>query len=140
MEQSNSNRVKDISSAASAFSQVTGVLGGFSATILVLILTDLQIESVIIQDILTASFILSASIYIVSAGIFANATSYTGKSGIGIFDAAVKLFHIGNLCLMVGLIIFIFQFTGTISRIVGVVILVFTFFVAAINLLAVRRV
>lgn len=95
-------REKDASPAAAAFSSVTGVLGGFSITIVVLALTPGTIASNSSKDWIASLVLLSAGLYLYSSDIFANSISFEDKKvKYKIFNFALLLFHLSNLLLSV---------------------------------------
>ena len=74
------NREEDASPAAAAFSSVSGVLGGFSMTLVVLALSPQVISSDISKDWIVATILLSAGLYIYASSIFANAMSFEDRA------------------------------------------------------------
>ncbi|ACC84430.1 hypothetical protein GNF10_00575 [Nostoc sp. UCD121] len=128
-------RENDTSPTAGAFSSVSGVLGGFSITLVVLALTPGTIASNSGKDWIVALVLLSAGLYIYSSGIFANSISYKDeKVKQKVFKSALVLFHLSNLLLSVGLLLLTFQFPLLYAaRIAAMIIVFFAFVVAAIN-------
>lgn len=128
-------REKDASPAAAAFSSVTGVLGGFSITIVVLALTPGTIASNSSKDWIVSLVLLSAGLYIYSSGIFANSISFEEKKvKYRVFKSALLLFHLSNLLLSTGLLLLTFQFPLFVARIVAIIIAFCAFMVATVNL------
>lgn len=103
--------------AGQAFSQVSGLLGGFSLTIMTLILSRLDIESKL-RDWTVAIFLLAAGVYIFAAGILANTIF---KEQVA-FDTGLLLFHLANLCLVIGLALFVFQLKLRVAMIVALIL------------------
>ncbi len=130
----NREREKDASAAAAAFSQVSGILGGFSVTIVVLALSPSVISSDGGKDLVVGIVLLSAGLYIYSSGIFANAVYYADKTTKRIaFSSALTTFHVANISLSLGLLFLTFQFPLLIARIAATIITFFTVWVAMVN-------
>jgi hypothetical protein len=126
--------VEDISSTSSAFSQVAGILGGFSVTLVVLALSPGVISSNFGKDWVIGLILFSASLYILSSSYFANAISYEDKIiKTKIYVFTLRFFHLSNFLLSIGLLIFIFQFSLVISKIVAVLITVCASYIAFTN-------
>lgn len=129
-------RESDVSPTASAFSSVSGVLGGFSITLVVLGLTPGMISNDKTKDLIVALVLLSAGLYIYASTIFANAISYKKEQvKQRVFKSGLVLFHLSNLCLSLGILIFTFQFPLFFTKIVAIVITLFAFVVAMFNLI-----
>jgi hypothetical protein len=129
------NREEDASPAAAAFSSVSGVLGGFSMTLVVLALSPQVISSDIGKDWIVAIILLSAGLYIYASGIFANAISFKDKVvKYHVFNSALASFHIANLLSSLGLLLLTFQFHLLIAKIAAASIALFAFRVAIINM------
>lgn len=127
-------RENDASPTAGAFSSVSGVLGGFSITLVVLALTPGTIASDIGKDWIIALVLLSAGLYIYSSSIFANSISYKDqKVKYRVFKSALVLFHLSNLFLSAGILLLTFQFPLFVARIVAIIIAFFAFVVATLN-------
>ncbi len=131
------NREEDASPAAAAFSSVSGVLGGFSMTLVVLALSPQVISSDTSKDWIVAIILLSAGLYIYASGIFANAISFKDKSvKYHVFNSALTSFHIANLLSSLGLLLLTFQFHLLVAKIAAASIALLAFRVAIINIFA----
>jgi hypothetical protein len=129
------NREEDASPAAAAFSSVSGVLGGFSMTLVVLALSPQVISSDIGKDWIVAIILLSAGLYIYASGIFANAISFKDKAvKYHVFNSALTSFHIANLLSSLGLLLLTFQFNLLVAKIAAASIALLAFRVAIINI------
>jgi hypothetical protein len=127
-------REKDASPAAAAFSSVTGVLGGFSITIVVLALTPGTIAINSSKNWSVSLVLLSAGLYIYSSGIFANSISFEDKKiKYRVFTSALLLFHLSNLLLSIGILLITFQFPLFVARLVATLIAFCAFIVATRN-------
>lgn len=125
---------EDISAAAAAFSSVSGVLGGFSVTIVVLALSPSVILSNSGKDWLVGIVLFSAGLYIYSSGIFANAIYFGDKqTKRAAFELARKAFHLANIFLSLGLLLLTFQFPLLVARIAAIIITFLAFWAATIN-------
>ena len=134
--QSLMNREEDASPAAAAFSSVSGVLGGFSMTLVVLALSPQVISSDISKDWIVATILLSAGLYIYASSIFANAMSFEDRAvKYHVFNSALKSFHIANLLSSLGLLLLTVQFQLLMARIAAGSIALLAFRVAIINIL-----
>jgi len=129
-------RVKDISSAAAAFSQVTGILGGFGVTIVVLALSPGTLPNSNGKDWIVGVVLLGATIYITSSGILANAMTFEDqRMSSAAFNLGIFLFHLGNLALCIGILLTTFQITMFVSRIVAGIVCLIAIWFATINFL-----
>ena len=127
-------RVKDISSAAAAFSQVTGILGGFAVTIVVLALSPGAFQDGAGKDWIVGIVLLGAAIYITASGLLANAMTFEDPRMSGsVFNVGIFLFHLGNLMLCVGILLTTFQIQMLISRVVAGMICLLAGWFAIIN-------
>ncbi len=127
-------RVKDISSAAAAFSQVTGILGGFAITIVVLVLSPGILQNEIGKDWIVGVVLLGAAIYITASGLLANAMTFEDpRMSASVFNVGIFLFHLGNLTLCVGILLTTFQIEMFVSRIVAGIICFLAVWFAVIN-------
>jgi hypothetical protein len=141
--------MEDFRATATAFSQLTGVLGGFSMTILVLILGLLE-ENKTARDWTVALLLLAATAYIFSSGILANsmnvgvAAKWTNHPKEirsfqrRVFRSGIGLFHIGNTFLPVAIVITVYQESLWIGLVASIVIVLLAARVVAINFAAVR--
>jgi hypothetical protein len=128
-------REEDASPAAAAFSQVSGILGGFSVTIVVLALSPSVISNNLSKDFIVGIVLLSAAIYIYSSGIFATAISFdNGAVKYLVFRRALKFFHLANLFLSLGILLLTFQFQLRIAGITSTIIALSAFRIAIIDI------
>jgi hypothetical protein len=112
--------MEDFRAKATAFSQLTGVLGGFSMTILVLVIGLLG-ENKTARDWTVALLLLAATAYIYASGILANSMNAgvfsRGRIHIRevriaqrrVFNHGIGAFHIGNFFLPVAVVITVYQ-------------------------------
>lgn len=125
----------DLTAAAGAFTQVTGVLGGFAITMIVLLLSNNSAQSDVLYDGIIALLLAAAFIYIMASGVFANATSYDDPAVVdAVYNAAVRYFHIANLVPVISLFLLVARTAGILSILVGLLILLRTIQVAVVNL------
>ncbi|NEQ37894.1 MAG: hypothetical protein F6K40_17160 [Okeania sp. SIO3I5] len=133
-------REQNLSQSASAFSSVSGVLGGFSITILVLCLTPKIITINSQKDWIVSLILISATFYIYSSGIFANSTSFKEKDkNRNVFNFGLVIFHSSNYILSSGILLLTFQFELFILRLVAIFITILSFLVMTINIGAVTK-
>lgn len=112
----------DFRATATAFSQLTGVLGGFSITILVLVLGFTQEqESKTARDWTVGLILIAAVSYIVASGYLANCMnvgviSKSNRNPDQIFEIqregfsiGIKLFHVGNTLLPIAIFVTVYQ-------------------------------
>jgi hypothetical protein len=141
---------------ATAFSQLTGVLGGFSITILVLVLdSSLLGAHKTARDWTVGLLLLAAVAYISSSGLLANSMNVdtfmelakrrgrpqSDVSSIqqGGFSAGIAFFLIGNILLAAAIFITIYQASPLVGLIglIGSIVIVFVAVIAAtINIIA----
>ncbi|NEO52062.1 MAG: hypothetical protein F6K54_02575 [Okeania sp. SIO3B5] len=134
------NREQNLSQPASAFSSVSGVLGGFSIAILVLCLNPQIIIINSNKDWIASLILISATFYIYSSGIFANSTSFKEKeTKRKVFNFGLVIFHSSNYILSSGILLLTFQFELFILRIVAIFITISSFLVMIINIGAVSK-
>lgn len=112
--------MEDFRASATAFSQLTGVLGGFSMTILVLVLSLVQ-ENKTARDWSAALLLLAATSYIYASGILANSMNVDALAQVAsnsesmrnfqnrIFTRGVIAFHTGNVLLPVAIVVTLYQ-------------------------------
>jgi hypothetical protein len=134
----NSERSTDPGPVSGAFSSVSGVLGGFCITIVVLALTPNVIEHPKGRDLIAATLLAAAAIYIASAGILANAQNtlfLTHQIRRGAFITGIVLFHVANMVLSLGLVFIAFQFQLPATKVVSIIICAFATLVALANIL-----
>jgi hypothetical protein len=141
--------MEDFRATATAFSQLTGVLGGFSMTILVLILALLE-ENKTARDWTVALLLLAATAYIFSSGVLANSMNVGAFAKWNfhpkeirsvqqrVFRFGIGLFHIGNTFLPVAIVITVYQESLWIGLVASIVIVLLAATVVAINFDAVR--
>jgi len=128
-------RITDISAAAGAFSQVTGLLGGFAVTIVVLALSPGTIPGSTGRDWIVAIVLLGAAVYITASGILANAMTFEDqRMRNNVFNVGIFLFHLGNLMLCVGILLTTFEFPMVVARYVAAAICAVGLWFAIINL------
>jgi hypothetical protein len=147
-----SSDVDDLRGAASAFSQLTGVLGGFSITVLVLVLDSNTLANhSLAQDIVVALLLLGAMCFIFSSGVLANSINgarLRRKAAAGgiqvssgeihrrqlrIFSFGIRGFHVGNILLAIALLLTVYQYSLTVGLISTCIILLIVIFVFTIN-------
>lgn len=136
----------DFRATATAFSQLTGVLGGFSMTILVLVLGFIG-ENKLSRDWTVALLLVAATAYIFAAGILANCMNVgvlatLGKGRIPVFQlqlrafsTGIRLFHLGNVFLPIAIVVTVYQESLLIGLIASIVIFLATLIVVAGNFL-----
>jgi hypothetical protein len=130
--------VDDFRATATAFSQVSGLLGGFSITILVLALSkDFLTNQPALKDWIIGLLLFAAFIYVASASFLANSMNAlvlkkfeTRKQT---FSFAIGLFHLANLLLGATMIILVYQFSSTVGLIALIIIGGVIVIVAAFN-------
>jgi hypothetical protein len=127
-----------------AFAQVTGALGGFCITIMVLALTPGVFEPPgpaaegRLRDWLIATLMLAAGTYITSAGILANAQNTLAlehRVRRDAFTWGIVLFHIANMLLSAVFVMIAFKFPLSVTRVVSIIICVFATLVALANII-----
>jgi hypothetical protein len=141
-------RTENFRATATAFSQLTAVVGGFSITILVLVLGSSTLGShKTARDWTVGLLLLAAVAYITASGLLANSMNVDlfmalnekrekqGKPRFnisstqqGAFDSGITLFYIGNILLLVAIFIVVYQA----SLLVGLIASILTFFILAI--------
>jgi len=141
----------DFRATATAFSQLTGVLGGFSMTILVLVL-GLTEENKNARDWTVALLLIAATAYILGAGLLANCMNVGVLARLNNtssrttifqiqrngFNSGIILFHIGNFFLPIAIIITVYQESLLVGLIASIVIFLLASIVVFGNLLAPR--
>jgi hypothetical protein len=112
--------IEDLRATATAFSQLTGVLGGFSITILVLILGLLG-ENKAARDWTVALLLFAATAYIYRSGILANSMNVSALARAGshpmqiretqqhVFNHGIEAFHVGNIFLPAAVVVTVYQ-------------------------------
>lgn len=112
--------MEDFRATATAFSQLTGVLGGFSITILVLILS-FSSDHKAARDWSVALLLLAGTSYIYGSGTFANSMNVRALAWPSmnpgeihsiqqnVFRTGLWGFHIGNVFLPAAIVIIIYQ-------------------------------
>ena len=129
-----SDNSTDLGSVAVAFSAVSGVLGGFCITILVLALTLPNATTSRRIDWLAAVIMSAAAIYITSAGYLVNAHNtlvHSFQSRRRNFSRGILLFHLGNLFLSVSFILIAYPLRVTF--VVAIIISLYAMYAAAWN-------
>jgi hypothetical protein len=136
----------DFRATATAFSQLTGVLGGFSMTILVLVL-GLTEERKTARDWTVGLLLIAAVSYIVSSGFLANCMnvgvfsrwSNNPKEIFKVqrrgFNNGITLFHIGNIFLPTAVFVTVYQESLLIGLIASIVILLLAAYFVIGNLI-----
>jgi hypothetical protein len=129
-------RIDDMSAPAAAFSQVSGVLGGFCITIVVLALSPSVIGNIVNKDRVVALVLLAGGLYIISSGTLANAMSFKkGYFQNKVFNFGILSFHIANIVLAFGIITLIDSFPELqLARIAGIIIFGVIIWYAVFNL------
>ncbi len=130
---------EDFRATASAFSQLSGVLGGFCFTILVLVLSpDFMKESRDVKDWVLGLLLLASFCYIMSASFLANSTNVMFVKSMGlrrrIFDAGILISNSAHILLASTLTILVAQVSATVGMIAAVLIVLYVLFNAFINL------
>ena len=145
------NYTENTRATATAFSQLTGVLGGFSITILVLVLGSSPLSThKTARDWTVGLLLLAAVAYISSSGLLANSMnadtftliaarrhkppSYVSSTQQGAFGIGIALFHIGNIFLAAAVFIIVYQTSLWVGIIASIVIVLIVIIVVIINL------
>jgi hypothetical protein len=135
---------------ATAFSQLTGVLGGFSITILVLVLGSSPLSAhQTARDWTVGLLLLAAVAYISSSGLLANSMNADFFMVIAkrrnlppssvpsiqqvAFGVGIALFHLGNIFLAAAVFIIVYQTSLLVGIIASIVIVIIATIVAIIN-------
>jgi hypothetical protein len=138
----------DFRATAAAFSQVSGLLGGFCMTILVLVLPkDFLQDQPNAKNWIVGLILFAAFLYVASASFLANSMNSLVikkvEQRVGTFSFAILLFHLANLLLGITLIILVYQFSSFIGLIaitfIGIIIIIVAFANFGIALGIVRR-
>ena len=132
-----SSGLRDPGPVVVAFFQVSGLLGGFCVTILVLALTPSVFPTGANIDWLTATLLLASGVFIASAGILANAQNtlvLEHRVRLAAFAWGIVLFHVANMLLSVAFILIAYQFPLPVTHITAVIICVFAGIVALVNI------
>jgi hypothetical protein len=138
--------MEDFRATATAFSQLTGVLGGFSMTILVLVL-GLTTENKAARDWTVALLLVASTAYIFAAGLLANCMNVgvlarlSGRVPVfqvqrSVFNNGIRLFHLGNIFLPVGIIVTVYQESLLVGLIASIAVFLLAFIVVIGNFLA----
>ncbi len=139
----------DFRATATAFSQLTGVLGGFSMTILVLVLT-LSNEGKGARDWTVALLLIGAMAYICAAGILANSMNAGRFARLSrnsrtvlqyqhdAFNIGIMLFHIGNIFLPIAIVVTVYQESLLVGLIASIAIFLLTMLIVVGNFLVPR--
>lgn len=128
----------DFRATATAFSQVTGLLGGFSITILILVLPrDFLSDQLNAKNWIVGLLLLAASFYVYSASIFANSMNAMALRKFGVrkmaFNHAVVTFHLSNILLGSAVFVLVYQFSFLVGFIAMIIIGAFIIFIAVLN-------
>ncbi len=128
----------DFRSTAWAFSQLSGVLGGFCFTILVLVLSpDFLSGSAHLKDWVLGLLLISAFMYVISASFLANATNSQlmkrFETRRRVFDAGVLLQNSAHVILSATLTIVVYQYSSTVGIIAAALILLLTLLNGILN-------
>jgi hypothetical protein len=136
---------------ATAFSQLGGVLGGFSIAILVLVLGSSPLGShKTARDWTVGLLLLAAVAYISSSGLLANSMnadtfmaiakrrnypqSFVSSTQKVAFRNGIALFHIGNIFVSAAIFIIVYQTSLWVGIIVSIVIVFVVIIVVIINI------
>jgi hypothetical protein len=142
--------MEDFRASATAFSQLAGVLGGFSLTILVLVLTLVN-ENKAARDWTVGLLLIAATAYIYAAGILANSMNVGAlakgridrrairSSQQDAFNAGIIIFHTGNTFLPIGITITIYQESLWVGLAASIVIVLIAARVVTINFRSIGR-
>jgi len=132
--------MQDYSRAANAFSQLAGILAGFSVAISVVFITEIVSTSHPPDRDVPIALTLAASIaYVVSAGIFAGSTRW---QGVGIelpYRVGLVVFLFANVLAASTILVICIQFGLIISSIVSGSMVIFAIAVLVVNLMALYR-
>jgi hypothetical protein len=145
--------MENFRATATAFAQLTGVLGGFSITILVLVLSATSLESHKTARDWTVGLLLFAAVtYISSSGLLANSMNRDaflvlakkwGKPQSDVFliqqqafNNGIMLFHAGNILLSAAIFIIVYQASLLVGIVVSIVIVFVVIIVVIINIVA----
>lgn len=127
----------DFRATAAAFSQVSGLLGGFSITILVLVLPKDFLQGQAAKDWIVGLLLLTAFLYVASASFLANSLNALVLKIIEArkraFTFGIVLFHFANLLLGSTLAVLVYQFSFLVGLIAMILIGMVIIFVAFIN-------
>ena len=129
---------EDFRATATAFSALSGVLGGFCFTILVLVLSpDFLNKNVEVKDWALGLLLMAALSYVVSASFLANSMNAPLVKSLNlrkrIFDVGVLLQNIAHILLGSTLTLLVYQFSSTVGTIAAIVIVVVVLVNAAMN-------
>jgi hypothetical protein len=143
--------IDDFRACSAAFSQLTGVLGGFCITVLVLVLDSSTLgRNEFAQDWIVGLILFVAMSYIFSSGVLANSMNAVGFQRRfkvmgeppgrlytlqrNIFAAGLFWFHVGNVLLTVSLLILVLQYSLKIGLGAMIVIAAFAIRVVYVNI------
>ena len=79
------------------FARLSGTLGGFSLTVLTLIISLKLIENR--ESLIVSLLLIALFLYIVGAGVFSNATKTTPASSFA-YNLGVSFFHLANIAIL----------------------------------------
>lgn len=130
---------EDFRATANAFSHLSGVLGGFCFTVLVLVLSpDFLSGSTHLKDWVLGLLLIAAFFYVLSASFLANSTNSflmkRVKTRRRVFDAGVLLQNAAHVILSATLTIVVYQYSSTVGMVAAVVILLLTLLNGILNL------
>ncbi len=129
---------EDFRATATAFSQLSGVLGGFGFTILVLVLSpDFLKNSSTAKDWVIGLLLLAALAYVISSSFLANSMNslFIKRAELrrSVFDLGLILSNIAHVILAVSLTVLVYQFSSTVALIAAVTIVLVVLVNAAFN-------
>jgi hypothetical protein len=142
--------IEDFRATATAFSQLAGVLGGFSMAILVLLLSLLRSNETA-RDWTVGLLLFAATAYIYSSGLLANSMNvvvlarwcsqdrreiFTLQRRV--FNSGIRLFHVGNMLLPIAIVITVYQASLWVGVIASVAIFLLAMRVVTINIFGSR--
>lgn len=142
--------MEDFRAKATAFSQLTGVLGGFSLTILVLVL-GLD-ENKTARDWTVGLLLLAATAYIFASGYLANSMNVGAlakrqgdrrkiRAFQGtVFNIGIGMFHTGNVLLPIAILITVSEESLRVGLAASIVIVLLAAGIVAVNLIQARRI
>ncbi|MGE5141165.1 MAG: hypothetical protein ACM3JD_16980 [Rudaea sp.] len=128
----------DFRASATAFSQLSGILGGFCFTILVLVLSpDFLKNNSTAKDWITGLLLLTALSYVVSSSFLANSMNSLfikkAKHRRRVFDVGLILSNVAHVLLAFSLAVLVFQFSSIVAWVAAVAIALIVLLNAAFN-------
>ena len=130
---------EDFRATASAFSELSGVLGGFCFTILVLVLSpDFLRNNSGVKDWALGLLLMAAFSHVVSASLLANSMNAPLLKSLRLrkrsFDIGVLWQNIAHILLARTLTLLVYQFSATLGTLAAVVIVLVVVATAALNI------